>query len=78
MKIYLEYLCQWPGSGKENNQTNALQMKAVEEKQGRCIKMLFGQCFYVRIALCLYSLVFVKKELFNTVDHSKDNYKSTT
>ena len=36
-------------------------MKAVEEKQGRCIKMLFGECFYIRIALYMRFLVFVKK-----------------
>ena len=41
-KIYLIYLCEWPNTDKKSNQIIVPRMKAVEEKQESCIKMLFG------------------------------------
>ena len=60
-KICLEYLCECPGTNKEGNQTICPTNESCKREKGRYIKMLFGECFYIRMAVSMFFLVFVKK-----------------
>ena len=72
-KICLEYLYECTGTNKESNQTICPTNESCKRKKGRCIKMLFGECFYIRMAVSMCFLVFVKN-LWDIADHLKDNF----